>query len=106
MLYGILVTLYILISIFLVVIVMIQRGKSGIGLGGVERGTQMIFGGGGGQDLLQKITWGLGAIFIAASFSLALLKSRESKLIAPAKPLQSLQGTISKQAGASSQNRT
>ena len=79
MLYGLLVTLYILVSIFLVLIIMIQKGKGSMGLGGIGGGTQMLFGGSGGQDIFQKITWVLGAIFIGGSLILSLMKSRESK---------------------------
>ena len=79
MLYGLLVTLYILVSLFLVLIIMVQKGKGSMGLGGLGGGTQMLFGGSGGQDIFQKITWVLGAIFIGGSLILSLMKSRESK---------------------------
>ena len=64
MLYSLLVTLYMLISLFLVFIIMVQKGKGSMGLGSLGGGTQMLFGGSGGQDIFQKITWVLGAIFI------------------------------------------
>ena len=45
-----------------------QRGN--IGLGTMGGGTQMLFGGSGGQDLFQKITWALGALFMGGSLAL------------------------------------
>ncbi|MGB8367352.1 MAG: preprotein translocase subunit SecG [Candidatus Babeliales bacterium] len=81
MLYGLLVTLYIFVSIFLMLIVMIQKGKGSMGLGGLGGGTQLLFGGSGGQDIFQKITWILGAIFIGGSLMLSLMKSRESRTL-------------------------
>jgi preprotein translocase subunit SecG len=41
----------------------------------------MLFGGSGGQDVFQKITWFLGALFMALSLLLALAKSQQSRTI-------------------------
>lgn len=79
MLYGFLLTLYILNCLFLVLIILMQKGKGGLGLGGLGGGAQMIFGGGGGQDLFQKITWVLGSIFMVGALFLSLAKSTEHK---------------------------
>jgi curved DNA-binding protein CbpA len=38
-----------------------------------------IFGGGGGQDLFQKISWILGTIFMAGALMLSLMKTTEHK---------------------------
>ena len=48
-----------------------------MGLGNMGGGAQMLFGGSGGQDLFQKITWILGTIFMAGSLILALMKSHQ-----------------------------
>lgn len=48
-----------------------------MGLGAFGGGTQMLFGGSGGQDLFQKVTWGLGAVFLFGSLLLALMKSSQ-----------------------------
>jgi len=40
-------------------------------------GTQMLFGGGGGQDLFQKTTWVLGAILLFGSLGLAIWKAKQ-----------------------------
>lgn len=49
-----------------------------MGLGGLGGGTQLLFGGSGGQDLFQKITWAMGALFMAGSLFLAMLKRPSS----------------------------
>ncbi len=46
-----------------------------MGLGNMGGGAQMLFGGSGGQDLFQKITWVLGTLFMAGSLFLAIMKS-------------------------------
>lgn len=79
MLYGFLLTLYLINCFLLVLIILMQKGKGGLGLGGLGGGAQMIFGGGGGQDLFQKITWVLGSIFMIGAMILSLMKSTEHK---------------------------
>ena len=79
MLYSLLLTLYLINCVLLVLIILIQKTKSSMGLGGLGGGTQMLFGGSGGQDIFQKATWFLGATFMALSLLLALAKSQESR---------------------------
>lgn len=81
MLYGFLLFFYLLTCLLLIGVVLIQKTKSSIGLGGLGGGTQMLFGGSGGQDLFQKMTWGLGILFMALSLWLSLMKSTESKSV-------------------------
>jgi preprotein translocase subunit SecG len=81
MLYGLLITLYIFVCLFLVLIILVQKGKGSTGLGGLGGGTQMLFGGSGGQDIFQKITWILGAIFIFGSLMLALMRSTQNRTL-------------------------
>ncbi len=75
MLYGLLLSLFIFVCFLLILIILIQQGKGNMGLGNMGGGAQMLFGGSGGQDLFQKITWGLGTLFMAGSLFLALMKS-------------------------------
>ncbi|MFC1845714.1 preprotein translocase subunit SecG [Candidatus Dependentiae bacterium] len=75
MLFGFLVSLFVFVCFLLVLIILIQQGKGSMGLGALGGGTQMLFGGSGGQDIFQKITWTLGAIFMFGSLVLALMKS-------------------------------
>jgi len=76
MLIGLLTTVLILDGILIIFLVLLQKGKGGIGLAGLGGGAQMLFGGSGGQDIFQKITWVLGAIFMGGSLLLAILKTQ------------------------------
>ncbi len=61
----------------MVLLILIQKGKSSLGLGGMGGGAQALFGGGGGQDIFQKVTWVLVAIFLFGSLTLSLMKTRQ-----------------------------
>jgi|SRR5579863_3715677 len=86
MLYGLLVTVYTFICLLLVLLILVQKGKSSMGLGGLGAGTQMLFGGSGGQDLFQKTTWVLGSLFMTGSLLLALMKSYQNQTFTPRQP--------------------
>lgn len=45
-----------------------------MGLGSLGGGTQLLFGGSGGQDIFQKATWVMCALFMGGSLGLAMLK--------------------------------
>ena len=84
MLIGFISTLFTLLCIFLIFIILVQKGKGSLGIGNLGGGSQTLFGSSGGQDVFQKVTWVLGAILIFGSLGLAILKSkryssRESK---------------------------
>lgn len=81
MLYGLLVFLFSLVCIFLVIIILIQKGKSSMGMGSLGGSTQLLFGGSGGQDIFQKITWVLGFLFLSGSLTLAILKKESSSIL-------------------------
>ncbi len=49
-----------------------------MGLGSLGGGTQLLFGGSGGQDLFQKTTWVMAALFMGGSLGLAMLKKPSS----------------------------
>lgn len=49
-----------------------------MGLGSFGGSSQMLFGGTGGQDLFQKITWILGIIFMAGSLWLSLMRTHRA----------------------------
>ena len=74
MLYQFLVSLFSLLCFVMIFLILMQKGKSSMGLGGLGGGTQLLFGGSGGQDLFQKTTWVLGTIFMAGSLLLAMVK--------------------------------
>lgn len=87
MIYGLLTFLYTFACLLLILIVLIQKGKSSMGIGTMGGGAQMLFGGSGGQDFLQKITWGLGAVFIGGSLLLSIIKTSQ-----PSKYLEQYKG--------------
>ncbi len=72
--YGLLVTIFAIMCVLMVLIILMQKGKSSMGFGSLGGGTQLLFGGSGGQDLFQKVTWIMGVLFMAGSLILAILK--------------------------------
>ena len=96
MLYGLLVTVYATICLILILLILIQKGKSSMGLGGLGAGTQMLFGGSGGQDLFQKTTWVLGTLFMTGSLLLALMKSYQNQTFTQRAPRAATQQTAPK----------
>ena len=83
MLFGLLATLFALLCISIVLLILLQKGKGSLGLGAIGGGTQMLFGGSGGQDLFQKTTWVLLALLMSGSLMLSLMKSRSAKTSYP-----------------------
>lgn len=78
MLFGLLTFGFIILCFLMTFIIFLQKGKGSLGLGALGGGSQMLFGGSGGQDLFQKITWVLLALFMFGSLSLSIMKSRAS----------------------------
>lgn len=72
-----LMILFVILCFLLALAILMQQGKGDMGLGGLGGGSQMLFGGSGGQEFFERLTWIMGAIFIAGSLGLALLKSKE-----------------------------
>lgn len=77
MLVGLLSTLFVIMCLFMVLLILIQQGKGSMGIGAMGGGSQMLFGGSGGQDLFQKTTWILGAVFIFGSLALSIFITKE-----------------------------
>jgi preprotein translocase subunit SecG len=73
-LFNLLVVLFALLCLIMIPLILMQKGKSSMGFGSLGGGTQLLFGGSGGQDLFQKATWTMGALFMAGSLVLAMLK--------------------------------
>jgi preprotein translocase subunit SecG len=72
-----LVIIHILISIFLILVVLLQQGK-GADLAGAfgGGGSQTAFGARGATTLLHKLTTGFFIAFVLTSMSLAVLQAR------------------------------
>jgi len=67
--------LHILACAFLILVILIQPGKSG-GLGALGGGqAQQVFGGSGAGNFLTKTTWATAATFFFTSIALAYLSS-------------------------------
>lgn len=77
MLIGLLTTVFVFMCIFLILLVLVQKGKSSMGLGAMGGGSQMLFGATGGQDIFQKTTWILVAFFLLGSLALSIIKTRQ-----------------------------
>jgi preprotein translocase subunit SecG len=76
MLFGILLTLNIIICLALIGVVLLQRSEGGaLGMGGGPTGFMSARGAG---DLLTKTTWILFAAFLAISLTLTLLSGRNA----------------------------
>lgn len=76
MLYYLLVTIHVLISIFLILVVLLQRGK-GADLSVFGGGsTQAAFGARGTASLLHKLTVASFVLFVVTTLSIALVQGR------------------------------
>lgn len=77
MLFELVVILFSFICLLLILMVLIQKGNSSLGLGNIGGSNLMLFGGGGGQDIFQKTTWVFGAIFMGGSLVLSIMKTNQ-----------------------------
>jgi preprotein translocase subunit SecG len=70
---------HVLVSVFMILVILLQAGKSGgIGIAG---GSSTVFGGRGSQTFLEKITTVCAAIFMITSLTLAYLSSRTDSAV-------------------------
>lgn len=69
--------LFSFLCLFIILMVLIQRGKGNMGLGNVGGNNQMLFGS-SGQDIFQKITWICCALLLVSSFVLAFMRAKEA----------------------------
>ncbi len=82
MLYGLLVSLHVLVSVILILVVLLQTGK-GADLAGAfgGGGSQTAFGSRGAATVLSKMTTAAAVIFMLTSFTLAMLSVRGSSSV-------------------------
>src|SRR5450432_2122635 len=79
MLVGLLVTLHIIVSLFLIGVVLLQQGKSADLAGAFGgQGSQTAFGPRGAANLLTKLTTLSAVLFMVISISLTIMLARES----------------------------
>ncbi len=65
-----------LLCLFIVLIVLIQRGKGNMGLGNLGGNNQVLFGSSGGQDIFQKITWVCCFLLLVGSLILSVSRGK------------------------------
>lgn len=94
---GLLTTLFTIVCLLMIPLILMQKGKGSMGLGSMGGGTQMLFGGSGGQDLFQKITWVFGAIFMFGSLALSIMKTSDYR---SSRYLNNYQGSTQQEAPA------
>lgn len=75
--YTFLFVLFLILSFFLALFVLIQQGKGDLGASALS-GSQMLFGGSGGQNFFERATWIMGLMFMVGALGLAVLKSKEN----------------------------
>ena len=75
--YAFLMVIFVILSLFLGVAILLQQGKGDMGLGSLGGGSQLLFGGSGGQEFFEKITWAMCALFILGALGLSIIKSKE-----------------------------
>jgi preprotein translocase subunit SecG len=77
-----LTVLHVIACTFLILVILIQPGKSGgAGIFGAA-GAQQVFGGRGAGNFLTKTTWATATVFFATSVTLAYLSSSSDESLA------------------------
>lgn len=81
MILSLLIGLFIFLSFVLAIFVLIQQGKGDLGMlsGGLSNSAQTLFGGSGGHEFFEKVTWILGIIFMAGSLGLTIMRMKAAK---------------------------
>lgn len=75
--FAFLMVLFVVVCFFLALFILLQQGKGDMGLGSLAGSSQLLFGGSGGQDFFEKITWTLGAIFLLGALGLSILAAKQ-----------------------------
>jgi preprotein translocase subunit SecG len=76
-----LTVMHVVACVFLILVILIQPGKSGgMGVFGTA-GAQQVFGGRGAGNFITKTTWATAALFFATSVTLAYLSSSSDEAL-------------------------
>jgi preprotein translocase subunit SecG len=76
-----LTVMHVIACMFLILVILIQPGKSGgMGIFG-SAGAQQVFGGRGAGNFLTKTTWATATVFFITSISLAYLSSSSDEAL-------------------------
>jgi preprotein translocase subunit SecG len=76
-----LTVLHVLACMFLILVILIQPGKSGGGGIFGSAGAQQVFGGRGAGNFLTKTTWATATVFFVTSITLAYLSSSSDEAL-------------------------
>jgi len=76
-----LTVMHVLSCVFLILVILIQPGKSGGGGIFGSAGAQQVFGGRGAGNFLTKTTWATATLFFATSMTLAYLSSSSDEAL-------------------------
>jgi preprotein translocase subunit SecG len=94
MLYGLLITLHLIVSLILIFMVLVQKGK-GADIGAAFGGASAtVFGPRGAQSFLAKLTTSAAIIFMITSLGLALTKSKRASVMEGVKQEQTQQAPV------------
>ena len=80
MIYEILCIFFCFIAIFIIFIVSVQKSQGGFFSGQNNNDSSIVFGGSGGMELFQKITWILGFFLMFGTLFLSIYKTRLSTI--------------------------
>ncbi len=81
MFHGLLIALHVIVSVILILMVLLQKGKGadiGAAFGGAS---QTVFGPRGAQSFLAKLTTGAAVLFMVTSLVLALIASQKPSVM-------------------------
>jgi preprotein translocase subunit SecG len=92
-----LTVMHVLSCVFLILVILLQPGKSGGGGIFGSAGAQQVFGGRGAGNFLTKTTWATGMLFFVTSMTLAYLSSSSDEALQ--KKAQTMNGGMSKGIG-------
>ena len=76
-----LTVMHVISCLFLILVILIQPGKSGGGGIFGSAGAQQVFGGRGAGNFLTKTTWATATLFFATSITLAYLSSSSDEAL-------------------------
>lgn len=76
-----LTVMHVVSCLFLILVILIQPGKSGGGGIFGSAGAQQVFGGRGAGNFLTKTTWATATLFFATSITLAYLSSSSDEAL-------------------------
>ena len=76
-----LTVMHVVACVFLILVILIQPGKSGGGGIFGSAGAQQVFGGRGAGNFLTKTTWATATLFFATSITLAYLSSSSDEAL-------------------------